>query len=178
MEADTLAWPLGAISRGTRVGKRDLPLAYAIARQESTFQIDARSSANALGLMQLLPATAKRTAQSIGVSYSKSKLTRDGAYNARLGTAFLAQQMENFGGSHVLTFAAYNAGPRRALDWIERNGDPRGASLYEAIDWVEGIPFSETRNYVMRVMENLQIYRARINGSPLTIDRDLRAGRG
>ncbi|MEL6752185.1 MAG: lytic transglycosylase domain-containing protein, partial [Pseudomonadota bacterium] len=127
--------------------------------------------------MQLLPATAKRTARSIGIGYSRNRLVTDGAYNARLGTAFLGQQMDRFGGSHVLTFAAYNAGPGKAEDWLERLGDPRGAKLYQAIDWVEGIPYSETRNYVMRVMENFQIYRKRLNGSKLTIDKDLRAGR-
>ncbi len=176
-EVDTLAWPIGAISTGTNVGKSDLALAYAIARQESTFQIDARSHADALGLMQLLPATAKRTAQSLGLSYSRNKLVQDGAYNARLGTAFLAQQMERFGGSPVLTFAAYNAGPGKSVDWIERNGDPRGAPLYEAIDWVEEIPYGETRNYVMRVSENLQIYRARLQGGNLTLGQELRAGK-
>ncbi len=176
-DVDTLAWPIGAISTGTNVGKSDLALAYAIARQESTFQIDARSHADALGLMQLLPATAKRTAQSLGLSYSRNKLVQDGAYNARLGTAFLAQQMERFGGSPVLTFAAYNAGPGKSVDWIERNGDPRGAPLYQAIDWVEEIPYGETRNYVMRVSENLQIYRARLQSGNLTLGEDLRAGK-
>ena len=176
-DVDTLAWPIGAISTGTNVGKSDLALAYAIARQESTFQIDARSHADALGLMQLLPATAKRTARSLGLSYSRNKLVQDGAYNARLGTAFLAQQMERFGGSPVLTFAAYNAGPGKSVDWIERNGDPRGAPLYQAIDWVEEIPYGETRNYVMRVSENLQIYRARLQGGNLTLGQDLRAGK-
>ncbi|WP_050786049.1 lytic transglycosylase domain-containing protein [Ahrensia sp. R2A130] len=175
--ADRLAWPLGAISRQTKTSGAGLPLAYAIARQESTFQIDARSPANALGLMQLLPTTAKRTAQSIGIRYSRSKLTTDASYNARLGTAFLDQQMDRFGGSFVLTFAAYNAGPRRAAEWIERFGDPRGAKLYTVIDWVETIPYSETRNYVQRVMENYQVYKTRLKGGRLTISEDIRAGR-
>ncbi|MDA8869949.1 lytic transglycosylase domain-containing protein [Rhizobiaceae bacterium] len=176
LDVDSVAWPLGAIPRSTKTGKVGLALAYAIARQESTFQIDARSSANALGLLQLLPETAKRTARSIGVKYSRDRLVTDGGYNAQLGTAYLDQQMDRFGGSYALTFAAYNAGPRRAAEWIERNGDPRGASLEEAIDWVEEIPFAETRNYVQRVMENMQTYRARLEGARLTIDRDLRAG--
>lgn len=174
---DNLAWPVGAIPRSTKVGGAGLALAYAIARQESTFQVDARSSANALGLLQLLPGTAKRTAQSIGISYSKSRLTRDAAYNARLGTAYLSQQLKRFNGSYVLTFAAYNAGPRRAAEWIERFGDPRGKSIEQVVDWVESIPFSETRNYVQRVMENYQVYKRRLSGSKLSIERDLRRGR-
>ncbi|MEL6504273.1 MAG: lytic transglycosylase domain-containing protein [Pseudomonadota bacterium] len=174
---DNLAWPLGAIPRNTKVGGAGLALAYAIARQESTFQVDARSSANALGLLQLLPSTAKRTARSIGISYSKSRLTRDAAYNARLGTAFLSQQLQRFNGSYVLTFAAYNAGPRRAVEWINRFGDPRGKPIEQVVDWVESIPFSETRNYVQRVMENYQVYKRRLQGSKLTIERDLRRGR-
>ncbi|MGI9354793.1 MAG: transglycosylase SLT domain-containing protein [Rhizobiaceae bacterium] len=175
--ADTLAWPLGAIPRNTKTSGAGLPLAYAIARQESAFQIDARSSANALGLLQLLPGTAKSTARSIGIGYSRSRLVRDASYNARLGTAFLSQQMQNFGGSFVLTFAAYNAGPRRALDWVNRFGDPRGKSVETVVDWIEQIPFGETRNYVMRVMENYQVYKKRLKGGKLTIERDLSAGR-
>ncbi len=177
MDVDTLAWPLGAISKGTKTSGPGLPMAYAIARQESTFQIDARSSADALGLMQLLPGTAKRVARGLGLKYSRRRLVTDGSYNARLGTAYLDQQMDKFGGSFILTFSAYNAGPRRASEWIERFGDPRGKPLDFVIDWVEQIPFSETRNYVQRVMENYQVYKTRIKGERLTIDRDLRAGR-
>ena len=175
-EVDNLAWPIGAIPRSTKTGKVGLALAYAIARQESTFQIDARSPANALGLMQLIPSTARNTARKIGMKYSRSRLTTDAAYNARLGTAYLDLQMNRFNGSYILTFVGYNAGPLRSEQWIERFGDPRGAPLYTVIDWVETIPYSETRNYVQRVMENYQVYRARLNGKGLTIDKDLRRG--
>ena len=174
---DTLAWPIGAIPRNTKTSGAGLPLAYAIARQESTFQVDAHSSANALGLLQLLPTTAKRTARNIGIKYSRNRLVTDASYNARLGTAYLNQQMQKFGGSLVLTFAAYNAGPRRAQDWIERYGDPRGKSTEFVINWIEQIPYSETRNYVQRVMENYQVYKARLKGSNLKIDTDLSRGR-
>ncbi len=174
---DNLAWPIGAIPRNTKTSGAGLPLAYAIARQESTFQVDARSPANALGLLQLLPATAKSTARSIGVRYSRNKLVTSARYNARLGTAYLSQQMKKFGGSFILTFVAYNAGPRRATDWIKRNGDPRGKSLDFVIDWIEQIPYSETRNYVQRVMENYQVYKTRLKGGRLTIESDLRKGR-
>ncbi|MEE9375325.1 MAG: transglycosylase SLT domain-containing protein [Rhizobiaceae bacterium] len=176
-KVDNLAWPVGAIPRNTKTSGGGLPLAYAIARQESTFQVDARSSANALGLLQLLPTTAKRTARSIGIRYSRHRLVSDAAYNARLGTAYISQQMQRFGGSYILTFAAYNAGPSRAAEWVQRFGDPRGKSLNFVLDWVEQIPFSETRNYVQRVMENFQVYKARLKGSRLTIGADLRRGK-
>ena len=176
MDVDTLSWPLGAIPRNTKTSGAGLPMAYAIARQESTFQIDARSSANALGLLQLLPGTAKRVARTTGVRYSRNRLVTDPAYNARLGTAYLNQQMKKFGGSLVLTFAAYNAGPGKAVDWIEEIGDPRGKSTEAVIDWIEQIPYKETRNYVQRVMENYQVYKTRIKGSKLSIGRDLRRG--
>lgn len=176
-DVDNLSWPVGAIPRKTKTSGAGLPLAYAIARQESTFQVDARSSANALGLLQLLPTTAKRTAQNIGIKYSRNRLVTDAGYNARLGTAYLSKQMDTFGGSFVLTFAAYNAGPGRAKDWIERNGDPRGKSVDYVVDWIEKIPFSETRNYVQRVMENYQVYKTRLKGGKLTIERDITRGR-
>ena len=173
---DALAWPIGAIPTNTRTGSAGLALAYAISRQESTFQVDARSHANALGLMQLLPSTAKLTARRVGLKYSLALLTRDASYNARLGTAYLGQQLDRFGKSLILTFVAYNAGPLRAEEWVKRFGDPRGASVNFAIDWIEQIPYSETRNYVQRVMENLQVYNARLKGKRLSIGQDITRG--
>lgn len=177
LAVETASWPLGAIPKSTKVGATGKALAYSIARQESAFNISAVSPANARGLLQLLPGTAKLMAKKKGLKYSKSKLTRDPAYNATLGAAYLEEQLENFGGSYILTFAGYNAGPGRSKEWIAKYGDPRGKSLDYVIDWVERIPFTETRNYVQRVMENYQIYKARIAGSALNIDRDLTRGR-
>ncbi len=176
-DVETLAWPIGAIPRSAKTNTVGLPLAYAIARQESTFRVDARSPANALGLLQLLPSTAKRTARSIGIGYSRNKLVTNASYNVRLGTAYLDKQLDRFNGSYILTFAAYNAGPLRAEQWVERLGDPRGKPLDFVIDWVEQIPYAETRNYVQRVMENYQVYKARLKSKNLTIKRDLRHGR-
>lgn len=176
LSVDTLAYPVGAIPRSTKTSGAGLALAYAIARQESTFQVDAVSSANALGLLQLIPATAKSMARKVGVSYSRKKLVSDGAYNARLGTAYFEQQKARFGGSYILTLAAYNAGPSRAANWLKRFGDPRGKSPDFAIDWVEQLPFSETRNYVQRVMENYQVYKSRLQGGKLAIETDITAG--
>ncbi len=171
-----LAFPLGAIPRTAGISNQDKAMAYAIARQESAFNVGAVSHADARGLMQLLPSTAKLTARRIGVAYRPSKLTRDGAYNAKLGSAFLNQLIKRFGGSYILGFAGYNAGPRRPDQWIKRFGDPRRNAV-DAIDWVEMIPFSETRNYVQRVMENFQVYRHRLENAPLSIKKDLNKGR-
>lgn len=175
IEMGSLTHPLGAISDATGIKPIDHALAYAIARQESEFNIGAVSNANAKGLMQVLPGTAKEMARKLGMSYEASKLTSDGNYNARLGVAYLNQQLDKFGGSYVLTFVAYNAGPSRAKEWIERFGDPRGQPLYAVIDWVEMIPFPETRSYVQRILENLQVYKTKL-GQETSIENDLRFG--
>jgi len=174
----TLSWPLGAIPSNAKIGNTGRALAYAIARQESTFNKAAVSPANARGLLQLLPGTAKAVARKKGLKYSFKRLTRDAGYNATLGSAYLSEQLNKFGNSYILTFAAYNAGPRRVEEWIERFGDPRGKSLNQVIDWVERIPFKETRSYVQRVMENYQMYKTRIGGTNLSIKKDLTQGRG
>ena len=170
-----LAHPLGAIPAAAKIdGSR--ALAYAVARQESEFNTGAVSKAGARGLLQLMPGTAKDVARKTGVAFSKQRLTSDAGYNASLGSAYLQEQLSRFGGSYVLTFAAYNAGPRRAEDWIKRYGDPRKMSTERVIDWIERIPFSETRNYVQRVMENYQVYKLRLSGS-FDIAGDLKRGR-
>jgi soluble lytic murein transglycosylase len=127
--------------------------------------------------MQLMPATATLVARRLGLAqqHSAVRLLDDPGYNIQLGTTYLARGIENFGGSYVLAIAAYNAGPRRAAQWIERNGDPRleGADV---IDWIERIPFDETRNYVQRVLENLMVYRWRLQpgAAVASIEADLR----
>ncbi len=153
----------------------ELALVLGLVRQESEFFATARSSAGALGLMQLMPATARRVATSVQVTYEPSLLTQDPAYNLRLGTAHLADLLDNFRGSYVLALAAYNAGESRARAWIKQYGDPRDP-LVDPVDWVEQIPFEETRNYVQRVMENLTVYRHRVAGTatPVTLSKDLR----
>lgn len=152
-------------------------IAMAIARRESELNSSAISPAGARGLMQIMPATARNVAQDIGVEYSKQRLTSDWRYNAQLGTAYLGGLLEIFEGSYILTFAAYNAGPHRAEEWMETYGDPRD-SLVDQIDWIEHIPYRETRNYVMRVMESLHVYRARLHGKtlPLQLTQDLTRG--
>ena len=147
---------------------------YAIARQESAFAPRALSPAGAKGLMQMMDATAKRTAQQIGVAFDKARLIEDPAFNALLGAAHLGQLLNAFRGSYILPFVAYNAGPRRVREWIEAYGDPRDPAV-DPVDWVERIPFTETRNYVQRVTENLEIYRLRFGDDrPFAIRTDLR----
>ena len=157
----------------------DVPpeIAMAIARRESELNESAISPAGARGLMQVMPATARKVAKDIGVLYSKSRLTSDWRYNAQLGTAYLGGLLELFEGSYILAFAGYNAGPHRAETWIEEFGDPRD-SLVDQVNWIEHIPYRETRNYVMRVMESLHVYRARLKGRtpPLQLTQDLTRG--
>jgi soluble lytic murein transglycosylase len=148
--------------------------AMAIARQESELNPAAGSHAGARGLMQLMPATAKDVAQHLGLRYDGDRLVRDPNYNARLGTAYLARMLRRYDGSYVLATAAYNAGPGRVDEWIRKNGDPRKPDV-DSVVWIESIPFSETRNYVMRVLEGVQVYRARLYGGPLRLAEDINA---
>lgn len=176
LEVAALAYPLGAVPPSANISGAGKALAYSIARQESAFNKAAVSPANARGLLQLLPGTARGVAARHGLPYSKPRLTADAGYNATLGAHFLGEQISDFGGSYILTFIAYNAGPRRVSEWTERFGDPRGKPLDEVIDWIEMIPFTETRHYVQRILENYQVYKARL-GQTASIESDLRFGR-
>jgi soluble lytic murein transglycosylase len=176
IDVAALAFPIGVIPDGANISGSGKALAYAIARQESAFNPAAVSPANARGLLQLMPGTAEGVAKRYGLAYSKERLTTDAAYNATLGAHYLGEQISDFGGSYVLTFIAYNAGPRRVPQWIARYGDPRGKPIDEVVDWIERIPFSETRGYVQRVMENYQVYKTRL-GQKADIVHDLSVGR-
>ncbi len=176
IDVAALAFPLGVIPTDANISGAGKALAYAIARQESAFNPAAVSAANARGLLQLLPATAKGVASRYGLAYSKDRLTSDAGYNATLGSHYLGEQIDRFGGSYILTFIAYNAGPGRVPEWLARYGDPRGKPIDEVVDWIERIPFEETRNYVQRVMENYQVYKSRL-GQKADIVADLRMGR-
>lgn len=130
----------------------------AISRQESNFDSQAVSSARAMGVMQLLPSTAQQVARRLGLRHSVAMLTADPAHNILLGAHYAAEMLSRFGGHPVLAVAAYNAGPARVEQWLATYGDPRRGG--DLLDWIEQIPFAETRNYVQRVIENLAIYRA------------------
>ncbi|TGP57042.1 lytic transglycosylase domain-containing protein [bacterium M00.F.Ca.ET.230.01.1.1] len=164
IDVGALSHPLGVIPDSANISGSGKALAYAIARQESEFNVGAVSSAGARGLLQLMPGTAKQLAKKAGMNFSQARLTSDAGYNATLGSAFLGEQLDRFGGSYVLTFAGYNAGPNRAAQWVAKYGDPRGKQVDEVVDWIERIPYTETRSYVQRVMENYEVYKMRISG--------------
>ena len=152
--------------------------ALSIARRESEFNEAVISSADARGLMQVLPATGRQTARRMGVEFDETRLTTDGAYNATLGAGYLEEMMAEFGNTLPLVAAGYNAGPGRPRRWVTEFGDPRNADT-DPIDWVEFIPFTETRNYVMRVAEAVVLYRAILAGEPGPIRlTDILRGRG
>ena len=149
-------------------------LIWAITRQESLFNLSAKSRAGARGLMQLMPATARGMARKLGQSYSKARL-ENAVYNLRLGSHYLREMIDSFDGSYVLAIAAYNAGPGRVRQWVQIYGEP-GNTPEAVINWIERIPYKETRNYVQRVLENAQVYRAILNnkdGRYIKLDKDL-----
>lgn len=153
-------------------------LVLALSRQESELNPRAISHANARGLMQLIPATARTQARREGLPYRTSWLTDDPGYNMTLGASHLDDLLDMFEGSYIMTAAAYNAGPRRPKQWVIDYGDPRDGEV-DPVDWVELVPFSETRNYIQRILENVQVYRHRLTGEPaeIRISQDLARGR-
>jgi soluble lytic murein transglycosylase len=162
----------GIVPDGLKVSRA---LALSIARRESEFDPAARSTADARGLMQVLPGTAKLMAEKLGKPFEASKLTSDPAYNVTMGAAYLAEMAEEFGPSIALIAAGYNAGPGRPRRWMGEFGDPRRPDV-DVVDWVETIPFAETRTYVMRVAEGVVIYRAKLKGAvgPVRITDELK----
>ncbi|MBK9082778.1 MAG: lytic transglycosylase domain-containing protein [Rhizobiales bacterium] len=175
---DEAAFPIFGVPDYQAVGaSAEKAIVYSIARQESAFQTDVVSHAGAKGLMQMLTATARRTAERAGVAFDERRLLSDPAFNAQLGAAHLGDLLGEQSGSYILTFAAYNAGGGRVKQWIAAYGDPRDPAV-DPVDWIERIPFSETRDYVQKIMENLQVYRARLGErSALLIQDDLRRKR-
>lgn len=165
-------YPITALPPG---GTAERPLLLAMTRQESAFDGEAVSSAGARGMMQLMPATAHTIAKALHIPFSAKRLTNDPHYNIILGRHYLEGLLGDFSGSYVLAVAAYNAGPSRVRQWMRDNGDPRGKNI-DVIDWIESIPLGETRNYVQRVLENLQIYRLRLgdHGLAFSLASDLK----
>ena len=152
----------------------ETPLVLAIVRQESAFRAGAVSPAGARGLMQLMPGTARQVANRLNASYSRTRLTTDRNFNLELGRAYMGQLLQRFNGSYVLALASYNAGPVRAAEW-KQSRSQNLQDVNTAIDWIEQIPYAETRNYVQRVLESLQVYRIRLGRSQagLTLEDDL-----
>jgi len=174
---DFYAYPVTGIPPFRSIGPEvEQSIIFAIARQESAFNPNDVSSAQAYGLMQVTPDAGRYVCKKYGAGFDLGRLKNDPVYNAALGAAELGGLIEDYRGSYIMTFAAYNAGRGSVKKWIERYGDPRNPKV-DAVDWVEQIPFAETRNYVQRVMENLQVYRARFGGGTrLQIEADLHRG--
>ncbi len=174
---DFYAYPVMGIPPFKSIGPDvEQSIIYAITRQESAFNPNDVSPAQAYGLLQVTPDAGKYVCKKYGAGFDLSRLKHDPAYNAALGAAELGGLIEDYRGSYIMTFAAYNAGRGSVKKWIDRYGDPRDPKV-DAVDWVELIPFSETRNYVQRIMENLQVYRARFGGGTrLQIEADLHRG--
>ncbi len=175
--APDAVFPILDLPASPRSGSAEPAMVLALARQESEFNHRAVSSADARGLMQMIPRYAQAEARMVGLPFRQNWLTDDPQYNLRLGRGFLDDLVDEFGGSYVLAAAAYNAGPSRARQWIRDLGDPRAGA--DPVDWIESIPFAETRNYVQRVLENTIVYRHRLTGQPVEIrlSEDLRRGR-
>lgn len=165
VEVPSVIYPMYPVPDAAKMYAEE-PLILGLSRQESEFNPSAYSRARARGMMQLLASTAQLTARKEGLPYSTSRLMSDPSYNFTIGAAHLSHLLERFNGSYIMVLASYNAGPHRVDRWIEEYGDPRDPNV-DPLDWIELIPFSETRNYVMRVLENTQVYRSRIDGIPL-----------
>ena len=173
IDIDSWGYPVRALPEWKQIGKGiERPLVFALARQESEFNPSAGSKVGAQGLMQIMPGTGKLIAKKYGLKYHNSMLTGDPAYNVKLGAAHLGDLVDDFSGSYVLTLVAYNAGPRRSREWLAEYGDLRTDEV-DPIDWVESIPFQETRQYVQKVLQNLHVYRSRLAPEtvrPMTAD--------
>jgi peptidoglycan lytic transglycosylase len=172
---DYYAFPTVGVPRYTPIAPSiESAMLYAIIRQESAFDPSDWSHAQAMGLMQVTPEAGRDTCKRFACTYDFKRLRSDSPYNLQVGAAEIAGVLQDYRGNPVLAFAAYNAGRGRVQEWIAKYGDPRDPKV-DPVDWVERIPFMETRNYVQRVMENLQVYRVRFgNEAPLAVDRDPR----
>ena len=160
------------ISIPSEINGKQMPsqeLLLAIIRQESEFDARANSHVGAQGLMQIMPGTAKLVARNLKTTYSKSLLKSDPSYNIKLGTYYFNSLLEDYDGVFPFAIGAYNAGPNRIKSWVKRYGDPNKGEI-NFIDWVELIRFKETRNYVQRVIENINVYKYTLNKNPIKID--------
>ncbi len=174
---DVYAFPAIGIPEHSPVGpKLERSIIYSVARTESAFDQRDKSSANAVGLMQVTPEAGRDTAKRFGVTYDWDRMVSDPVYNTQMGAAELSALLKEYNGSQIMTFAGYNAGRGRVREWVKAHGDPRDPNV-DPVDWVERIPLSETRNYVQRVMENLQVYRVRFGtDAPVTAKADDQGG--
>jgi soluble lytic murein transglycosylase len=169
LAVDVYAFPTIGIPPHQPIGPAiERSVIYSVARTESAFNQRDKSSAMAVGLMQVTPEAGRDTAKRFGVEYDWDRLVSDPVYNTQMGAAELSALLREYDGSHIMTFAGYNAGRGRVRDWIKAHGDPRDPNV-DPVDWVERIPFAETRNYVQRVMENFRVYRRRFENDTSAI---------
>ena len=156
----------------------ELPFLLGLARQETEFESQTVSGAGAKGLLQVMTVTARHVCHDYKIKCQIPRLLSDTQYNVMIASAYVGDRMDEFGGSYVLGLAGYNAGPGRARQWIRENGDPRDPKV-DPIDWIERIPITETRDYVTKVLANIQVYRARLGlKNPLRLQQDLVRDRG
>ncbi|MEJ1158560.1 lytic transglycosylase domain-containing protein [Prosthecomicrobium sp. N25] len=177
LDMEVLAFPLRGLPPDIDTSGLEKALAFSITRQESEFNQAIVSSAGAVGIFQVMPVTGREAAKKLGIPFDANGWRNDIRYNVKLGAAYVANLVSNYDGNYVMAIAGYNAGPGRIREWVQAYGDPRTGDV-DIIDWMERIPFSETRNYVHRVLENLQVYRFRLEGQRLQIAEDLRRGVG
>jgi peptidoglycan lytic transglycosylase len=176
IDIDDYGFPVDVMPRWKSFGSPvERAVVYGLTRQESEFQPLAKSHAGARGLMQLMPRTAQLVARRHGLRHT-DKLIDDPSHNVALGATHLGELLESYRGSYILTFAAYNAGPGRVRQWIDMFGDPRDPAV-DPINFVESIPVTETRRYVQRVMQNVQVYRSRLKDAARSLRSDLERGR-
>ena len=173
MAMDQYAFPDIGVPRYGQIGPQlDRCVVYSIVRTESGFDQRDKSPAKAVGLMQVTPEAGRDTAKRFGIAYDWNRLVSDPVYNTQMGAAEVAALLKEYRGSYLMAFAGYNAGRGRVAEWVAKHGDPRDPKV-DAVDWIERIPFAETRNYVQRVMENLQVYCARFGASTATVEPNL-----
>jgi soluble lytic murein transglycosylase len=170
---DPYAFPDVGVPAYSAIGPElDRCIVYSIVRTESAFDQRDKSPAKAVGLMQVTPEAGRDTAKRFRVTYDWNRLVSDPVYNTQMGAAEVAALLKEYRGSYIMTFAGYNAGRGRVQQWVAQHGDPRDPSI-DAVDWVERIPLAETRNYVQRVIENLQVYGVRFGASTATVEPNL-----
>src|SRR6202165_2642901 len=168
---DLYAFPTIGIPQHSPIGPEiDRSVIYSVARTESAFDQRDVSPAKAVGLMQVTPAAGRDNATRFGVTYDWDRMVSDPVYNTQMGAGQLSALLKEYSGSHIMTFAGYNAGRGRVPGWVRQYGDPRDPQV-DAVDWGEGIPLAEPRNYVQRVMENLQVYLVRFDAGASVVSK-------